>query len=407
MGSMKNLIWPLVPGGAVVLVALVCLRPGVLPASASPYVRAYPYVVFGVGTFLGWYFNRSRVVFALVVLAVADRAWLTFGAGTAAETGLGRTVFDAVCLLLPLNLLAFSWIGERGVLTARGIWRLIAILLQMLVIGTIVQVNWRILPAGLEYRAIDVRLTSWTPVAQPALAAFGAALISQAIRFVLRQDAIEAGFLWTLGVAFVGLHGISAGWDPTNFFATAALVLVVALIETSYRMAYHDDLTGLPGRRALNEALLQLGSRYAVAMVDIDHFKKFNDAYGHDVGDQVLRMVGSKLGRVTGGGRAFRYGGEEFSVIFPGKSAEEASTHLEAVRIMIAGSGFVLRGSDRPRKKPATPKVSHTPRKGVFVTVSIGLAERDSNQIEPDHVVKAADKALYRAKRAGRNRVMT
>ena len=65
-------------------------------------------------------------------------------------------------------------------------------------------------------------------------------------------------------------------------------------------MAYHDELTGLPGRRALNEALLRVGSRYAVAMVDVDHFKHFNDAYGHEVGDQVLRMVAAQLDR---GGR--------------------------------------------------------------------------------------------------------
>lgn len=404
---MKSLISLALPGGVVVLTALVCLRPGMLPASMAPYVRAYPYVVFGVGTLLGWFFNRSRVVFALVVLAAADRIWLHFGDGTAASTGVGRIVFEAVSVLLPLNLLVLAWISERGVLTARGLWRLVPILLQILVVGAMVLANWRFLPTWLEYRAIDARLTAWTPLAQPALAAFGVALISQTVRLVLRRDAIEAGFLWALGAAFVGLHGISAGWDPTSFFATAGLVLIVALVETSYRMAYHDDLTGLPGRRALNEALLQLGSRYAVAMVDIDHFKKFNDTYGHDVGDQVLRMVAAKLGHVTGGGQAFRYGGEEFSVIFPGKLADEAVTHLEAVRIAISASCFVLRGSDRPRKKPATPKASHTPHRGVFVTVSIGLAERDGNQIEPEQVVKKADRALYRAKRAGRNQVMT
>ena len=405
MGGMRSLS-AIVPGGLIVLAALVCLRPGVLPASAVPYVQAYPYVVFGVGVFLGWFFNQSRVVFALVVLAVADRALLHFAAGTAASEGVGRAVFDAVALLLPLNLLAFAWIGERGVFTARGLARLFPILLQVLVIGVVLPANWPALSTWLEYRVLDAHLTAWTPVAQPALAAFGAALISQAVRLSLHREAIEAGFLWAVGAAFAGLHGTAAGWVPTHFFATAGLVLIVALVETSYRMAYHDDLTGLPGRRALNEALLQLGSRYAVAMLDIDHFKKFNDTYGHDAGDQVLRMVASKLSRTTGGGRAFRYGGEEFSVIFPGKSVDEAATHLEALRMTVAGSCFVLRASDRPRKKPAAPKMSPTPRRGVFVTVSIGVAERDSHQTEPQQVVKAADKALYRAKRAGRNRVM-
>jgi diguanylate cyclase (GGDEF)-like protein len=369
-------------------------------------VQAYPYVVFGVGVFLGWFFNRSRVVFALVALAVADRAWLHFAAGTAASAGVDRGVFDAVALLLPLNLLAIAWTGERGVFTARGLSRLVAIPLQILGIGVMLLGNRPIFSTWLQYPVIDARLTAWTPIAQPALVAFGVTLISQATRFVLHEDAIEAGLLWTVVAAFVGLHGAARGWLPTSFFATAGLVLIVALIETSYRMAYHDDLTGLPGRRALNEALRQLGSRYVVAMLDIDHFKKFNDAYGHDVGDQVLRMVASKLGRITGGGRAFRYGGEEFTLIFPGRSAGEAITHLEALRITVAGSGFVLRGSDRPRKKPAAPRMPQRPSRGVFVTVSIGVAERDSQNTDPQQVVRAADKALYRAKKAGRNRVM-
>ena len=182
---------------------------------------------------------------------------------------------------------------------------------------------------------------------------------------------------------------------------------MIAVIETSYSMAYRDELSGLPARRALNEALLQLGSGYAVAMVDVDHFKKFNDEYGHDVGDQVLRMVTSRLLEVSGEGKAFRYGGEEFTVIFSGKSAEEAIPHLETVRGLIERSSFALRGKGRPRKKPPKPKAPGRPRKEVSVTVSVGVAEPDQRHTTPDQVIKAADKALYRAKKGGRNQVQT
>ncbi len=223
---------------------------------------------------------------------------------------------------------------------------------------------------------------------------------------MLRSSAIEAGFFWALVSAFVALHGIRLGWLPANFLATGGLALIWGLVATSYRMAYHDDLTGLPGRRAMNEALLQLGSRYAMAMVDVDHFKRFNDTYGHDVGDQVLRMVASRLGEISGGGKAFRYGGEEFSVIFPNKSTEEAAPHLEALRRAVAASRFVVRSSKRPRKKPPTPKPSVGSRKEVSVTVSIGVADCADRGTGPQQVLKAADKALYRAKSAGRNRVM-
>jgi len=66
-------------------------------------------------------------------------------------------------------------------------------------------------------------------------------------------------------------------------------VLAISVIEISYSIAYHDALTGLPGRRALKEAFLELDGQYTIAMIDIDHFKKFNDRYGHDVGDHARK----------------------------------------------------------------------------------------------------------------------
>jgi diguanylate cyclase (GGDEF)-like protein len=139
-------------------------------------------------------------------------------------------------------------------------------------------------------------------------------------------------------------------------------------------------------------------------MVDVDHFKKFNDTYGHDCGDQVLRMVASKLMQVPGGGQAFRYGGEEFAIIFSGKSANDAVLDLEHLRQTIADAPFIVRGGDRRKKKARSKGNSKAPRK-THVTVSIGVAERDEKHAFTDQVVEAADKALYRAKEMGRNRV--
>jgi len=404
---MRRLFGVVLPGGLLLLAALVLFRPGALPAWMHPYVRAYPYGVAGAGVFLGWLFNRSRVVFAIVVLALADRALLQFSAGDAVAAGVGRIVFDAVAILLPLNLAAFAMISERGILNLRGLARLVPILAQCLVVAFLCLPGQRGIVGWLEYRFVDVNLASWTPISQPALVAFGVALVSQGIRVALYRTAIEGGLLWALVVSFVALHGSRAGWPATNYFATAGLILAVALFETSYRMAYHDDLTGLPGRRALNEALAKLGNRYAVAMVDIDHFKQFNDRYGHDVGDQVLRMVASKLERVSGGGKAFRFGGEEFAMIFAGQSAADVIPHLESLRKAVQASCFVLRGPDRPRKRPKTPRTHTGPRSALVVTVSIGVAERDNRRRQPNQVIKAADLALYLAKEAGRNQVKT
>ena len=179
---------------------------------------------------------------------------------------------------------------------------------------------------------------------------------------------------------------------------------MVAAVESAYALAYHDELTGLPGRRAFNEALLRVGDTYTVAVVDVDHFKKFNDTHGHDVGDQVLRMVATRLGGVGGGGRAFRYGGEEFVVLFPGKTVDESAPHLEALRASVADATFTLRGPNRPKRKPKSPRAPRGAVRRLSVTVSIGAAAARA-MMAPEAVVKAADQALYRAKEGGRNRV--
>jgi diguanylate cyclase (GGDEF)-like protein len=108
---------------------------------------------------------------------------------------------------------------------------------------------------------------------------------------------------------------------------------------------------------------------------------------------------------VTGGGRAYRYGGEEFAVIFPSKELERAIPHLEMLRETIAGTGFVVRGKKRPKKKPVEPVRKTSGKTRLNVTVSIGVASRDDKNTIPEQVIKASDQALYKAKKGGRNQV--
>jgi len=152
-----------------------------------------------------------------------------------------------------------------------------------------------------------------------------------------------------------------------------------------------------------------LSGLYTAAMVDVDHFKKFNDRYGHDVGDQVLRMVATQLAKTPGGGRAYRYGGEEFTLLYSGKGREEVLPHLEEVRKDVEVATFTLRHWRRPLKKPVDPgswKFAEAQKaKELSVKVSIGVADSTGTDSDPSAVLKKADRALYRAKKAGRNRV--
>jgi diguanylate cyclase (GGDEF)-like protein len=405
---MRSVTSILLPGGLVVAAGVLLLRPEILPGIVQPYVQVYPYLVFGVGILLGWYFHRTRVLLSLLTLAIAAMALRAAGAEDVSSDSVGRLVFGAVAVLVPLNLALYGMFKERGVFSAYGVARLAFIALQVAAVGAAIRFELSGTREVVESAILEAHLTAWTALPQVALAGFGLALLSLAGRSVARRDPIEAGIFWALVAAFVALHGIKWGWAPTLFLATGGLALIWSLLETTYRMAYYDELTGLPGRRALNEALLQVGSRYAVAMVDVDHFKRFNDLFGHEVGDQALRMVATKLSGITGGGKAFRYGGEEFAVLFPRASAAEAVPHLEAARRAVAASAFVVRGSGRPRKKPATPKLSGGPRVAVSLTISIGVAEPNERKghNDPHQVLRAADKAVYRAKSAGRNRLM-
>ena len=214
--------------------------------------------------------------------------------------------------------------------------------------------------------------------------------------------------LISLGIAF--LHG--EPWWPESvsnapwpvFFSFNALFLLGGLYGLTWRQAYLDELTGIPGRRAFEEILRRLGRHYAIAMVDVDHFKGFNDRYGHQVGDQILRFIASRLERISFC-QAFRYGGEEFALIMPGRRVQGMLPVLEELRQSIEMSKFTIRGENRPPHKP--PRNARPPggKEQLGITVSIGVARRSSLRPTPEAVVKAADEALYRAKQLGRNRV--
>jgi diguanylate cyclase (GGDEF)-like protein len=243
-------------------------------------------------------------------------------------------------------------------------------------------------------------------VSHAALLASLIAAVFAALAFAARRGTFEVAVLWVLVASAVALGGTREVYQATLMLASAQLVLLFALVEDSYRLAYHDQLTGLPGRRALDEDIRALDGDYVIAMVDIDRFKRFNDRFGHEVGDQALRMVADALVNVGGGGRGFRYGGEEFAVLFPAGRPTEAREHLEKLRASVAERRFAIRSPKRPRKKPEKPVKSTTPIERVNLTVSVGAAGPTLQNPDPEAVLRAADAALYRAKRRGRNRVL-
>lgn len=318
-------------------------------------------------------------------------------------------VFHLVCLLLPALFGLYGAWQERTHLlqdlVARG-----AVLFA---VGSVAVALEQSYPEALLTWLAEIRWPTlhgqWMSLIQLAYPLFAGVFILLVVQYLRAPRPLHAaqiigllGIFWMLPQTFI------LPFTLNIMCSQVMLMIAAAVAHEAYQMAFRDELTGLPGRRALNERMQRLGRNYVIAMTDVDHFKKFNDTHGHDVGDQVLRLVASRLAKVTGGGRAYRYGGEEFALVFAGKTAEECVPHVEAVREVIANYVMHLRDKyNRPQDDTAGRQRRAGSSGGtVSVTISIGVAERQADHRNPEAVLKSADQALYDAKGAGRNCVV-
>lgn len=395
----------LVPGGAILLASFLFIESQLLLHWLPVISMVSPYVVFGAALFIGWRFNRTKIALAVLAIVFVDRLFFHFSPDGSVASGDYKTIYNAICFLLPLNLIALYFISEKGVFTPHVLLRLVLLLLQAPFVDFLCKTQ-QPFGAFLRYSFFSADFIQHTTMPQTSIIAFSCALIIFLFMYFRKQGNSEQGFVWATIACYAALLSGRPGSATTIYFASASLILVVSLLEDAYCMAFHDELTGIPARRALSEALVQLPSQFAVTMLDIDFFKKFNDKHGHDVGDQVLCMVASKLKQVGGGGKVFRYGGEEFTVLFPGKTSKEILPVAERLRKSIESARFYVRHPERPRRKPKTEqKAASKTASKLSVTISIGVAEPKGNKKTPHAVIKAADKALYRAKKKGRNQV--
>ncbi len=169
---------------------------------------------------------------------------------------------------------------------------------------------------------------------------------------------------------------------------TARLAEANARLE---RIAHTDGLTGLINHRSFRDRLgreffyaLRREQPLSVVLLDVDHFKQFNDTFGHQAGDEVLRMVANTLRQFEDNVRcAARYGGEEFVVLLPGSDVHESLDFAEQIR----------------------QRISEIPCCYRQITASLGVSTLDRHTVNPDTLLEEADQALYLSKRAGRNRV--
>ncbi|MBM4143456.1 MAG: GGDEF domain-containing protein [Lentisphaerae bacterium] len=380
------------------LPAAVLLLPAARAWSASPAFLALPYILMAFAAALGVAFAQTRVsLLALLlagILALADLRLFRQGARAA---GLATALLAQ--LYAPWYAALLYRADERGLFNRQGLARVVLVLSALAVMLVI---PW--------HGGARPRLAAWGAAPWAGLAALACAWPFLLIR--RRRDSPACGPLFAAAaLAVFGGLAMAARADTAPgraglfaCFAAAGALLAFAVIETSWRHANIDDLTELAGRRALKRHFDRLHEGYGLAVVDLDFFKRINDGYGHDVGDQVLRYVAAAL-RGNAAGKVYRSGGEEFVIVCEGIAPRRAIAALQSLRADIERREFIVRGPNRPRRKPEVPAPPDARLEKLRVTVSIGFAAAGSKPVAPGDVLAAADAQLYRAKKGGRNRV--
>ncbi|MCG6235222.1 GGDEF domain-containing protein [Vibrio furnissii] len=361
-----------------------------------------PYVLFIAAIAIAHLFKQSRM--AMVASAMLICYWVIQSRlQTPLSSGSTLLELSLLAILLPVACL-LSYAFKNGGLFSRGFATYLGILAMFgvwcfLIITQYESGGFAQLSEGLLYSVDQVSKLPFI------LVLYLAALVGVTSIFVLTKNRLMDVVIYTsILLAANTFIFFQIQYVSSTMFSLAGVLLILYLLSASYEMAFNDRLTQLPGRHALELDMRHLGRKFTVAMVDVDHFKSFNDSYGHETGDDVLKLVAARLRMVQGRAKVYRYGGEEFTVLFKGKTAEQAMDYLELLRADIEAYDLVIRNLEsRPKNdKDGAKQRSDSKRMSVNITVSIGLCD-STLQRDPNEALKFADQALYAAKKAGRN----
>jgi diguanylate cyclase (GGDEF)-like protein len=346
-----------------------------------------PYLFYGLSLLIiwvSWHFNRNRFIFVIIPLLLVYIGFEYFSAKKA------TLLFLYASLLFPIHLLIFLVLKERGLFSFWGILKIAFFVVEIGIVLFLIYYPKELIQS---YFNIKLFAANFYPLKDLSVAiGIFVLFVMSALVLFGRYLMYSTTFLSLLITFYLSLYFLKTPHATEVSLLSFAIIIFILLIRESYRLAFYDELTALPGRRALVEDMAKLGRKYSLAMCDIDFFKKFNDTYGHDTGDEVLKMVASKFLEVSGGGKAYRYGGEEFVILFPSKESDESFVHVDALRKSIATTPFSV------RNKKGTKKI--------FINVSAGITQNSQKDKDPFAVMKRADDALYKAKKAGRNQVV-
>jgi len=367
-----------------------------------------PYILLGLGALMALLSNHALEAGITISLLCAYWVIQSFLQSPLSSQPASQ-VFYLLTVLSPTLMITYTLLPQSSSLQLQGLLAALLTPLIILMIAGLLAINQQLF---LNTATTAINNT----VAGSHLSTLSWLLYFVAICLCLRLSLYQQQSLHNslLGCSLMSL--ITFGWIQLNsvsafMFSGMGLLLCINLTVSLLQIGYRDDLTQIGNRRALQQTAKTLRGAYSVAMVDADYFKKINDQFGHDLGDQALRVIASLLKKTAEGGKPFRYGGEEFCLLFKGKTEQEVLDTLEACRQAIANYDIVVRDKKhRPTKsKQGETRRGASKRKSNFrLTVSIGVASSDSanlnSSLNPfEQVLKSAYQMLYRAKASGRN----
>lgn len=401
-------VWRFLPL-IVVILAFLAARFEKLFVVDTDLLNSAPYLLACVLLGFAAMFNRSRFI-TPVLVALFGYFFIHQRLQVAASSSEFMALFTGLNLVFCLLLIISSCWPEKGLFNRHG-FSLVSLLVLAAIMFWFFSESelWLSWLHSLEryiasFRLID--LEAYARLNQTVLVVHVFTLGLLLCFSIFRRSVADFALLLSWLCAALVFFNFSVVNISAACYSALFLGLIILYQQSNYQVTYKDALTGISGRRALDDYLSTLGRRYAIAMLDVDHFKKFNDTYGHEIGDQVLKMVAAKIDQIEGGGKAFRYGGEEFTIVFNRKEAKDSFVFLEAVRTSIEHYAMALRSEYRePSKKSGKAQRGKTKAqkpKTVSVTISIGVADSHPG-LSPKDILKAADSVLYKAKQKGRN----
>ncbi|WP_032554145.1 GGDEF domain-containing protein [Vibrio splendidus] len=365
-----------------------------------------PYILLSVAVLLCHTFRQGRMAMVSVTMLVAY-LFIQVRLQTPLSTGTTLLELSLLAALVPVTCLLVYAFPDTGV-NSKSMFLYALVLVLFMIWAQLIVSHFHAggFESWSEGLLFTVRGFSKLPF---VLVLYSLCLVGlTAILVLVYNRSIDVVVYSAILLASSTFIFFDVQYISNTMFSLSGTLIIIYVMSASHDMAFNDQLTNIPGRHALEVDMKHLGRKYSMAMVDIDHFKKFNDTYGHDIGDDVLKLVASILKETTGGARAYRYGGEEFTIIFKGKHAEQVEEHLQALVSEVHNYDMTIRNAkERPdnhdegiKKRGENGQSAEV----VNVSVSIGLADSTTTK-HPEEVLMLADQALYKAKKTGRNKL--